>query len=196
MLSRRSHTTIKESEEESIMSGFHFSRRVAQAARRTPLAVAIAVAVLGVTTIAGTPAIAAEPSSGMLGVIPMTRSNHVIVTDLYIGAPAQSAGMQQGDQIVSINGRAITSAEEMTEVIAGLQPHQQVDLLVTRYGWFRHFYLTLAKREDVVHLRLASVVAAEEQQQSYAVRQPGYVDAIRARNIMDPYYRALYTNFR
>ena len=65
-------------------------------------------------------------------------------------------------------------------------------MLVIRDGWTKHFFIVLAQRSDVLRLRLGRDIAAESVRRTRVLHQNGYVDAIRARNIMDPYYRALY----
>jgi membrane-associated protease RseP (regulator of RpoE activity) len=65
----------------------------------------------------------------------------VLVVDA--GAPAQRAGLQPGDVITQVDGQPITSPGVLDAAIAGKQPGQQVQLLVSRYGQSLVLYATL-----------------------------------------------------
>jgi len=50
------------------------------------------------------------------------------------GSPAAMAGLKAGDVIVSVNGQTITSADELTAVVAEHQPGDALKLVVERSG--------------------------------------------------------------
>ena len=50
------------------------------------------------------------------------------------GSPAEKAGLKAGDVIVSIDGQTITSADELTAVVAEHQPGDTLKLVVVRSG--------------------------------------------------------------
>ena len=41
----------------------------------------------------------------------------MIASDLYVGGPAQSAGLRPGDQIVAIDGKAVESIAKLVDLI-------------------------------------------------------------------------------
>ena len=125
----------------------------------------------------------------MLGVVAANQSGHVVVAELYMGGPAQIAGLLPGDQILSVDGKATTNAQGLIELIAGYQPHSVADVFVARNGWTRHYYVTLASRADVIGLPRSGVAARtrQERRYSYRVGADDWLDAETARNIYDPY---------
>jgi S1-C subfamily serine protease len=59
------------------------------------------------------------------------------------GSPAAKAGLQPGDLITAINGRAISSTEQFIEVIGNYGPGQRVTMTVRRAGKTLHVNVTL-----------------------------------------------------
>ncbi len=57
-----------------------------------------------------------------------------VVAELVPGGPAQRAGVQPGDVVVSVNGRAVGSSSEMTREVAKAQAGQVLKLEVIRNG--------------------------------------------------------------
>ena len=62
------------------------------------------------------------------------------------GAPAADAGLQSGDVIVNVDGSAVTSADDLGQILAGLQPGTTVPVVVNRDGQERSFDVTLGAR--------------------------------------------------
>jgi serine protease Do len=58
----------------------------------------------------------------------------VVVSGVYQGTPADQAGLQAGDVITSIDGKAVNSPDELTKAIHGLKPGQTVALQVFSAG--------------------------------------------------------------
>ena len=56
----------------------------------------------------------------------------VIVTAVYRGAPADSGGVQPGDVITQVDGKAVSGAEDLLARIAGLAPGDTVTLTIRR----------------------------------------------------------------
>jgi predicted metalloprotease with PDZ domain len=107
-------------------------------------------------------ATAAEPSRAMLGVIPTDVDGKVIIKDLYVGSPAEIAGLRSGDRIIAVNDQAVNSAAELIDLLTGLDVNTRIELRASRDGWTKQLPVTLAKRDDVAKLPLASVVAAQQ----------------------------------
>ena len=68
------------------------------------------------------PITAIEPGRGMLGIVPADRPGAAIVQDLYVGGPAEAAGLRPGDQIAAVNGTAIATSRRLSEFIADQPP--------------------------------------------------------------------------
>jgi serine protease Do len=58
----------------------------------------------------------------------------VVVSGVYQGTPADQAGLQAGDVITSIDGKAVNSPDELTKAIRGLKPGQTVAMQVFSAG--------------------------------------------------------------
>ena len=138
-----------------------------------------------------------ESSFAMLGIVPMDQGGRVLVRDTFVGGPAQLAGIQAGDQVVSINGQPVGSADELVTLVRGYKPNTRVDVLINRNGWTRHAMATLVRRGDVSTIRTAQAAndARRERRYSYETRSNDFIDENTALNIYDPYLRALYTAF-
>jgi serine protease Do len=57
-----------------------------------------------------------------------------IVDQLTPGGPAERAGVRSGDVVVSVNGRPVTSSEDLTRQVALAQPGQDIEVGVLRNG--------------------------------------------------------------
>jgi S1-C subfamily serine protease len=58
----------------------------------------------------------------------------VVVSGVYQGTPADQAGLQAGDVITSIDGKAVNSPDELTKAIRTLKPGQTVAMQVFSAG--------------------------------------------------------------
>jgi serine protease Do len=107
-----------------------------QQAIADPLA---AAAYLGVSAQTVTPALAVQ-----LG-LPVQSGAYVIATTA--DGPAQHAGIKDGDVIVAIDGKTVTTADDLASILAGLQPGQSVGVdLVSHTGGRRSVDVTLGAR--------------------------------------------------
>ena len=57
-----------------------------------------------------------------------------IVTGGVEGAPAEEAGMEVGDLIISVNGEVVRTMEELAAVFKFFRPGELVDIVVLRDG--------------------------------------------------------------
>ncbi len=55
-------------------------------------------------------------------------SSGALICDVYPGAPADSAGLTGGDVITAVNGKAVTSADSLTSVMASDHPGDQLSI--------------------------------------------------------------------
>ena len=58
----------------------------------------------------------------------------VVVSGVYQGTPADQAGLQAGDVITSVNGKAVNSPDELTKAIRALKPGQTAAFQVFSAG--------------------------------------------------------------
>ncbi|MEW6274502.1 MAG: RIP metalloprotease RseP [Bacillota bacterium] len=70
-----------------------------------------------------------------------------VVEQLVPGGPAEKAGLLPKDKIVAIDGREITSWEQMTEII-GARPDQNLTLTVRRAGEVKEILVTPRRDEQ------------------------------------------------
>jgi len=71
---------------------------------------------------------------GIQGKSPTDGSVGALVTDVVAGSPASDAGLQIGDQIVSVAGEPITAMEDLAAVIQLYRPGDSVELGISRDG--------------------------------------------------------------
>jgi C-terminal processing protease CtpA/Prc len=75
-------------------------------------------------------------------------SNAAIVRSVNPGSPAERAGLQAGDMINALNGQRVASAQQAVQLVARMQPGQQVEIDFSR----RHSAAAvLAGGEQVPH---------------------------------------------
>lgn len=67
----------------------------------------------------------------------------VYVGDVVDGGAAQSAGIQKGDVILSINGSEVNTTAQLQEQVSRYRPSQKVDVVVNRGGALKHYTVTL-----------------------------------------------------
>jgi serine protease Do len=70
----------------------------------------------------------------------------VAVEKVVENSPAQQAGLQNGDVIISINGDEVSSIRKLSRLISEIAPDHQAKLKVLRNGEEREISVTLAKR--------------------------------------------------
>lgn len=71
-----------------------------------------------------------------LGAVTNATANGAYVLDVVSDSPAQSAGLQAGDLIQSINGQAVTLTTPLGEILKGLAPGANALFIVARgSGW-------------------------------------------------------------
>ena len=68
------------------------------------------------------------------------------ITSVQSGSPAATAGLQQGDLVTAINGKAITSTQQFIETVDTYSPGQTITLTVKRGGSTSGVKLTLGTR--------------------------------------------------
>ncbi len=70
------------------------------------------------------------------------------VSSITNGSPADSVGVQPGDVVTAINGKAISSTEQFIETVDTYTPGQKIQLTVKRSGQTKTLSLTLGNRPN------------------------------------------------
>jgi S1-C subfamily serine protease len=68
------------------------------------------------------------------------------ITQIQSGSPAQSAGVQPGDVVTAINGKAIASTQQFIETVDNYSPGQTITLHLKRAGQIKTIQLKLGTR--------------------------------------------------
>jgi serine protease Do len=76
--------------------------------------------------------------------LPVDQGAYVLATT--DGGPAATAGIRDGDVIVSIDGQTVTSADDVGSILDGLAPGQKVTVEVARGGGTESIDVTLGTR--------------------------------------------------
>jgi C-terminal processing protease CtpA/Prc len=73
-----------------------------------------------------------DQEDAFLGVVFDARyDDAAVIQQVYPNSPAQRAGVRPGDTILSINGNSVSSPDDVTDVVADMQPGDQVELQIS-----------------------------------------------------------------
>ncbi|MEO5858472.1 MAG: PDZ domain-containing protein [Pyrinomonadaceae bacterium] len=81
-----------------------------------------------------------------IGKLGLREVRGVAVAKVIEGSPAQSAGLQDGDVIVRIDGEDISSGRKLTRLVSEISPDHTAKVTVLRGGSEREINVTLGKR--------------------------------------------------
>jgi putative serine protease PepD len=87
-------------------------------------------------------------SHAYLGVQTQDASNGAQVAQLTAGSPAEGAGLQRGDLITSIDGKAVDGASALSGVVDGHKPGDTVQLQIDRNGSEKTIDVKLGQRPN------------------------------------------------
>jgi len=76
----------------------------------------------------------------------VTADHGAFVTDVSPKSAAESAGIEQGDVLVEIDGRDVGGNQDVTDIIRSHQPGDRITITVERQGRRQSFDVTLRKR--------------------------------------------------
>jgi putative serine protease PepD len=82
----------------------------------------------------------------LLGVTVTSATNGATVGSVESGSGAAKAGVQAGDVITAVDGKSITSSQQLRAVIAAHQPGDQITLTIRRSGSTKTLDVTLGSR--------------------------------------------------
>jgi putative serine protease PepD len=84
-----------------------------------------------------------------LGVsVETTASGAVRVGEIRSGTPAETAGLQAGDTILTVDGTKVTSADQLTSIIGSKAPGDTVTITYSRDGQTQSVQVKLASRPE------------------------------------------------
>ncbi len=80
----------------------------------------------------------------------------VLVGDVFKGQPADKGGIKRGDVILSVDGRKVSSTNELRNTVAGISPGKKIPIAVFRGGREVTLSVKLAERNEGSIGKLAS----------------------------------------
>jgi len=91
----------------------------------------------------------------LLGVLPLrpaddAKIDGILIRYVYPGSPAETAGLQSGDLITSLNGRRVKSRDEALEALRDIPPGGQIPLLAERGDEKLNLQATLAAQPTAI----------------------------------------------
>ncbi len=72
----------------------------------------------------------------------------VLVTEVLSGQPAEEAGIKANDIIVSVNGKTVNSARNLSRMVSGLSVGEKAEIEVFRDGKTRKIDVRIGRRDD------------------------------------------------
>jgi len=81
----------------------------------------------------------------------------VLVTEVFPGDPADLAGIKPKDIILSVNGKAVDTARQLTSMIANISVGDTIQIKINRNGKTRMFDVKIAKREETKISKRSSI---------------------------------------
>ena len=89
------------------------------------------------------------PRAGLGVVFDERSSDQILISEVTEGSPAAIAGLRRGDVILSVDGRRMSSFDDVTRYIGQRSPREQVDIAVLRNGRRMNLQAELASRQQV-----------------------------------------------
>ena len=74
--------------------------------------------------------------------------NGAIVSDIIENSPAAKSGLEEGDVIVTFEGKEISNGSELKNLVSSTDPGSRVKLGIFRDNKQKNIYVTLEERED------------------------------------------------
>jgi serine protease Do len=99
----------------------------------------------------------AEVSKEVAESLGLNKARGAMVRNVEVGAPADKAGLEPGDIILSFNERAIEKSSDLPRIVGDTRPGSKVSLMVWRKGAQKELSITVADMEP------AEKVAAKKQ---------------------------------
>ncbi|MGL4513442.1 MAG: S1C family serine protease [Lacipirellulaceae bacterium] len=81
----------------------------------------------------------------LAGIAVRERGAGLVVSQVFTGSPAEEAGFQGGDVVVSVGGRAVETIIELGRIARGLEPYERVAIVVRRAAGERTLSLWIGR---------------------------------------------------
>ncbi len=89
----------------------------------------------------------AEVSKEVAESLGLNKARGALVRNIEVGAPADKAGLEPGDIILSFNERAIEKSSDLPRIVGDTRPGSKVSLMVWRKGAQKELSITVADME-------------------------------------------------
>jgi S1-C subfamily serine protease len=83
-----------------------------------------------------------------LGVLSYTLREHVVIAGVMPGGPGEKAGLQQGDLVLSVDGRDINERRVLYDTLGNRRPGEQINLKVLRNNRIYQVNIPSIRAED------------------------------------------------
>lgn len=88
-----------------------------------------------------------EVTTELAAALALKDRNGVLVAEVIDGAPAQAAGLRDGDVIIEIGGEDVAGTNELSRLVAAYPPGEDVRVKILRDGRERTLTVTLGQRD-------------------------------------------------
>jgi serine protease Do len=89
-----------------------------------------------------------DVNEAMRGSLVLGDRKGVLISDVFKGQPADKAGIKRGDVILSIDGKKITTSNELRNIVAGISPGEKTPVSIFRNGKELSLSVKLAERDE------------------------------------------------
>jgi serine protease Do len=98
-----------------------------------------------------------DVDQAMAAALGLEKAEGVLVSTVFEDSPAEEAGLQPGDVILSFAGDRVEDAADLVRLVRSSEPGQKVDLEIRRDGKNRTVSVELAERQDKEIARIERV---------------------------------------
>jgi serine protease Do len=102
----------------------------------------------------------------------------VLIDDVFQGQPADKAGMQVGDVVLSIDGVRTENANELMNTVASIKPGKTVPVEIIRNGKKNTLKVELAKRDEGKIASMERSGSGESKEEESSGRQKDYSERL------------------
>ena len=91
-----------------------------------------------------------DPDKDTLAALNLTGKRGAMVSQMFLGSPAEKGGIQPGDFITSLNGREVRGMNQLTLMVGDLKPGERAAFQVIRDGGERSIQVRIEERTNDV----------------------------------------------